>query len=164
MGWQGDFGSSQAHQLTLGGSQAGSFAAHPGGRGLQKPPLLLLLGSAHPQGYTVAELRFPGVCKTLGGPLDCSCWTPRVPGGACTMWGAPAPQAVHGGAGMAPAPLPPPLWLFMGREHPRCALIPYCLRRIVAKDSLEAFQQQAWLRLLASLTAPCSIIIQINLF
>ena len=51
---------------------------------MQKPPLLLLLGSVHPWGRTVAEVCSPGVCKTLWGPLTAAAG-PRM------YLGVPAP-------------------------------------------------------------------------
>lgn len=162
-GWQGDFGSSQAHQLTLGGSQAGSFAAHPRSRGLQQPPLLLLLGSVHPQGCSVAKVRLPGVCKALRGCLPTaagphmSLGVPALLGVSCSSsciwrsWGGPCITST-----------PPPSFC-------RQRALKMCSNSILSyknwgKRQSEAFQQQAQLQLLASLTAPCSVIIQINLF
>lgn len=122
VGWLGDFGSSQAHQLPPGTSQTGPSAVHPE-KGLVETPFGPIFGS------TWAEGLQPGLCETLG-----PTWTPHELGGAVPPRGAPAPGAVCGEAGMAPCTSIPPA-AFPGHRAPGCALIPYCLKRIGAKAS-----------------------------
>lgn len=139
---------SRSHGMAGGFGELSGSSAHPRG----KPGWLLC---CPPRRQGLAETPFapafrlcasPGLHSGRGtsargvqnpaGPLAHSCWIPYIPGGACTARGAPAPETTHGGAGVAPASPPPLLQLFVGREHPRCAVIPYCPKRIGAKDSL----------------------------
>lgn len=116
----------------------------------------------HPRGCSVAEVRLPGVCKALRGCLPTaagphmSLRVPALLGGSCSRgcawrsWGGPCITSTR------------PLAFRRQRALKMCSnsILSY---KNWGKRQSEAFQQQAQLQLLASLTAPCSVI-QINLF
>uniref|UniRef100_A0A8C0FSZ7 MARVEL domain-containing protein n=1 Tax=Bubo bubo TaxID=30461 RepID=A0A8C0FSZ7_BUBBB len=97
-GWQRDFGSSRAHRLTLRGSQADSSAAHPGGRGLQKPPfaptsrLCISPGPHSGKGTSARGVQNPrGPLSAAAGPHTYLCCSGGSCSGDCTWRSRDAP-------------------------------------------------------------------------
>lgn len=142
MAWLGHFGGSQAPQLPPGTSQIGPSAVHTE-KGLLETPFAPNFGS------TWAEGLQPGLCGTLS-------W------GGCAARGAPAPGAVCGAAGTVPCHLNPSCSFSWPQSPGLCSnsMLP---SKNWGKSQSEAFQQQALLQFSPSLTAPCFMIIPINL-
>lgn len=143
MGWQQDLGRSQPIS-----SPSGEARLVPAVRTCRNPFCSHFLALCTPSGR--------GTSATGAKPCRAPC--PQL----LWHWGVPA---LLGGLHVEKQGWPPSISSgFSWAESTQDGHQFHIALKELGKSQSEAFQQQAWLQLLTSLPAPCSVIIQLNLF